>query len=324
MSEEWSLAEGRRRRDRGKGSRLDEEEERVPVAKAATRRGGLGKEVGARVLLLRDPRGPLPEAALTCRRRPHRPGRAPPLPPPRVRRPRAPPRGPRSARRRPPGPRPPRQRLRGATTTWLRRRRCSSGCSCSGRLGGCRASRSRAPAGASRSSSSARTKNAAVSAGRAAAAPGHRGGGSAAAPQADPGGAGREGGAPAAGEGDLRVPAAAPPALRAPGPAGLGGGGGRGSLPPTCCQPFIFPSRTEAGDGVRGSAVAPGFPGGRSQRPLRRLAPAPRGDGVARRAPRAPRAAGERFPAPVAGSSLGAVRGRMRRDSVGGFPAAGC
>ena len=64
----------------------------------------------------------------------------------------------------------------------------------------------------------------------------------------------------------------------------------------------------------------PGFSGGRSQRPLPRPAPAPRGDGVARRAPRAPHAACERFPAPVAGSALGAVRGRMRQGLGGRLP----
>ena len=61
------------------------------------------------------------------------------------------------------------------------------------------------------------------------------------------------------GEGDLRVPASVPsgfPGARANRPRRWG------SLPPTCCQLFIFPSRTEAGDGVGGSEVAPRFPRG--------------------------------------------------------------
>lgn len=100
VSEEWSLAEGRRRRDRGKGSRLDEEEERVPLLLQPPDEEASARRWGAGVLLLRDPVPPRGRAAgrvgggLT--------GRAGALLPPRVCRPRASPRG----LRRPPAPAP--------------------------------------------------------------------------------------------------------------------------------------------------------------------------------------------------------------------------
>ncbi|KAK2086612.1 hypothetical protein P7K49_036037 [Saguinus oedipus] len=56
-----------------------------------------------------------------------------------------------------PRPPPPRHRLPEVTTTWLRRLGCSSGCSCSGRHGECRGSRTPALAGASRKTNSAQT-----------------------------------------------------------------------------------------------------------------------------------------------------------------------
>lgn len=80
----------------------------------------------------------------------------------------------------------PRRRLPAVATTWLRRRGCSSACSCSGRSGGSRASRSPAPASVSRTSKCVRTKSALVSAGR-------RGG-----RRVPGGGGGRAGGSPTA------------------------------------------------------------------------------------------------------------------------------
>ena len=281
--------------DRGKGRRLDEGEDRVPVAKAATGGESLGKEVRVRVpLLLPDPLHPLPEAVLTCRSRTHTPaGAAPPR--------RASPRPPRSARRparaassASPAPRGdhnmaaapglllwllllrPLWRVPGQpdpdTVRRFSQHKLCADDECSSECPG-----------------------------------GRRGGGGSAAHQAGPGGAGRAGRAPRwASPGSLRL---SPPALRAPGPAGPGRGGLHLPLVASCS---FFLCRRRRGVGVGGSEVASGFPGDRSQRPLLRPAPVPRKDGVARRAPWAPRAARKRYPAPSAGTSLGAVRGQMR------------
>lgn len=126
---------------------------RIPVATAAPEAQGPGAQVGAPAEPLQKPPQPHPslaEAALTCQPGTRGPpgGDAPPRPAPGAR---------------------PGRRLRVAgspevTTTWLRRRGCSSGCSCSGRPGGCRASGAQPQIGASRSTNSARTTNAAVSA----------------------------------------------------------------------------------------------------------------------------------------------------------------
>lgn len=316
VSEEWSLAEGRRRRDReGKGSRLDEEEE-SPGCQGShpTRRPRQGG--GARVLLLRDfavpPRGRADVSAAASQAGA---GAAPPaaarLPPARP--------APR------PAPCPPAPAPAASSASAARGRpqhgcgagAALSGCSCSGRLGGA------GPAGAgprpALAAQACATQNAAVSAGRAAAA--------------CPGIAGRERGRPAsrlrgaqAGRAERRRRGGRPPGpggrpsrFRAPQGQPASAVGGRGSLPPTSVASLSFFLRgRRRGMGVRPGGGPRSFLGAARNVPSAG-SPWPEGRWVARRAPRAPRAAGERFPAPVAGSSLGAVRGRMRRDSVGGF-----
>lgn len=187
------------------------------------------------------------------------------------------------------------------TTTWLRRRGCPCACSCSGCPGGSRAGWSPTGAGASPRTSSAPTRNAAVSA-RGPPGPGRAGAGAGQPARRREAQPGLEGGAPRRGSGaEPGVPACVPggsAGARAsrPRPRGLRLPLVAGVLFFLCCPGW----RTWGREVVGGLAMAPVIPGQLpASAPL--VCPAPMGAGVARRGPRASHAASESLPAPAAG-----------------------